>query len=127
MIRVLNFFFVALMGVSILALYHVSERTHVARAELAQAEKRIAAERTEMSVLQTQWGMVSRPDRIQQLAQASLGMNDTATVQLSSLQLLPPRGGDNAPVGGERVREASAQVPAPAPAELVQIAAHTGT
>ncbi len=38
MIRVLNFFCVALMGLSILALYHVSEKTRVARVELNQVD-----------------------------------------------------------------------------------------
>ena len=38
MVRILNFICVAVMGLSILALYHVSERTRVARMELEVAE-----------------------------------------------------------------------------------------
>ncbi|MDE2112714.1 MAG: hypothetical protein KGJ79_16355 [Alphaproteobacteria bacterium] len=124
MIRVLNFFCVAAMGLTILALYHVSERTRIARVELSQVEHRIADARTKTSVLQTEWVRVANPARIQQLAEASLGMSDTATLQLSSLELLPRRGG--APLGGAQMRDASAQVPAPAPAQFVKIAAHTG-
>ena len=122
MIRVLNFFCVAAMGLTILALYHVSEQTRVTRVQLSQVEHRIAAERTKMSVLQTEWVQVASPERIQQLAESSLGMSDAATVQLSSLELLPRRG-DAAPGG---IRDASAQAPAAAPAELIRIAAHTG-
>jgi hypothetical protein len=122
MIRVLNFFCVAAMGLTILALYHVSEQTRIAHVQLGLVEHRIAGERTKMSVLQTEWVQVASPERIQQLAEASLGMSDTATVQLSSLELLPRRG--DALLGG--MRDASVQAPAAAPAQLIKIAAHTG-
>jgi len=122
MIRVLNFFCVALMGLSILALYHVSEQTRVARVQLHQVESRIAEARIQTSVLQTRWEQVAGPERIQELAQSSLGMSDTATAQLSSLELLPRRG--DAPLGDGRMRDASAQaVLRPA---IVKIAARSG-
>lgn len=124
MIRVLNFFCVAAMGLTILALYHVSEQTRVARVQLLQVEHRIAGERTRRSVLQTEWVQVASPERIQQLAESSLGMSDTATVQLSSLELLPRRGDANAPAAG--VRDASAPAPAAETPVLVKIAARTG-
>jgi hypothetical protein len=122
MIRVLNFFCVAAMGLTILALYHISEQTRVARVELSQVEHRVADERTKMSVLQTEWVRVASPEYIQQLAESSLNMSDTATLQLSSLELLPRRG--DAPLGDARMRDASAQ--APAPSDIVKIAAHAG-
>jgi cell division protein FtsL len=124
MIRVLNFFCVAAMGLTILALYHVSEQTRVTHVQLGQVEQRIAAERSKMSVLQTEWVQAASPERIQQLAQSSLGMTDAATVQLTSLELLPHRGDVNAPLG--LMHDASAQAPAAAPAQLIKIAAHTG-
>ena len=108
MIRVVSFFCVALMGLTILTLYHISEQTRVARQDLRVTERRIAAEEVEVSVLQTQWQKVAGPETIQRLAESSLGMNDTATVQLSSLTDLPRRGDDTfAPV-----RTANAQAPA---------------
>ena len=122
MIRVLNFFCVAAMGLTILALYRVSEQTRVAHVQLVRVEHRIADEHAKMSVLQTEWVQVASPERIQQLAMSSLGMSDAATVQLSSLELLPRR--DDAQSGG--IRDASAQGPAAAPAEIIKIAAHTG-
>ena len=122
MIRVLNFFCVAAMGLTILALYRVSEQTRVTHVQLVRVEHRIAAEHAKMSVLQTEWVQVASPERIQQLAMSSLGMNDAATVQLSSLELLPRR--DDAQPGG--IRDASAQAPAAAPAQLIKVVAHTG-
>jgi cell division protein FtsL len=122
MIRVLNFFCVALMGLSILALYHVSEQTRVARVELRMVQGRIADEKATTAVLQAEWERVANLTRIQHLAETRLGMGDTASIQLSSLELLPRRGDDTAPLGNSPVREASAQipVPTPSPAEATQ-------
>ncbi len=117
MVRILNFFCVALMGFSILALYHVSEKTRVAHMELGQVQRQIAQEHAHIAVLETEWQHVASPERIQQLAQEKLGMADSASVQLSSFDQLPRRGagegeGPNAPLNNTPVHNASAQVPA---------------
>lgn len=111
MIRVLNFFCVALMGLSILALYHVSEKTRVARVELTQVSRTIVDENARIGVLETEWEHLASPERIATLAQSKLGLDNTATVQLSSLDLLP-RDGDDAPLSQSPVRNASAEAPA---------------
>ena len=59
MVRILNFFCVALMGLSILALYHVSEKTRVAHMQLNQVNARIAQERNAVGVLETEWQHVA--------------------------------------------------------------------
>ena len=112
MVRVLNFFCVALMGFSILALYHVSEKTRVAHMQLSEATLHIAEERAHIAVLETEWQHVASPERIQQLAQSRLGMADSAAVQLSSFDQLPRRGTDPAPLNNTPVHNASAQLPA---------------
>jgi cell division protein FtsL len=114
MVRILNFFCVALMGFSILALYHVSEKTRVAHMQLNQVNARIAQERNAVGVLETEWQHVASPERVQQLAQAKLGMADNSSVQLSSFDQLPRRGADPAPLNNTPVHNASAQIPAPA-------------
>ena len=114
MVRVLNFFCVAFMGLAILALYHVSEATRVARVELDRTNRQIADTQGQISVLQTEWERVAGPARIQQLAQQQLGMTDTTSVHLSSFDLLPRRG-ETAPLANTPVRNASAVVPAGAP------------
>lgn len=111
MIRVLNFFCVALMGLSILALYHVSEKTRVARVELARVDSGIAEERVRMSVLETEWEHTASPERIATLAASKLGLDNTATAQLASLELLP-RSGEDAPLSPSPLRNASAVEPA---------------
>ncbi len=112
MIRVLNIFCVACMGLAILALYHVSESTRVTRVELEKVNRQIADTNGHISVLQTEWESVAGPARIQQLAEHQLGMSDTTSVQLSSFDLLPRRGEDAAPLGNTPLHNASAVVPA---------------
>ena len=116
MVRILNFICVAVMGLSILALYHVSERTRVARMELSRTVSDIGRQRATMAVLETEWQHVTTPDRIQRLAQGRLGMEDGTSVQLSSFDQLPRRGAD-APLNGSPVRNANAVAPAAQPAQ----------
>ncbi|HEY0265529.1 MAG TPA: hypothetical protein VGC16_02180 [Rhizomicrobium sp.] len=115
MVRILNFFCVALMGFSILALYHVSEKTRVAHMELSQVQRQIAQEHAHIAVLETEWQHVASPEHIQILAEEKLGMANSASVQFSSFDQLPRRGADPAPLNNTQVHNASAQIPAPAP------------
>jgi hypothetical protein len=108
MIRVLNFFCVALMGLSILALYHVSERTRVAQMELVKTHHQIREARDSIGVLQTEWARVAGPGRVQELAQRH-GMTDTVSAQLSSFEQLPRRG--DAPLNNSPLRNASVEAP----------------
>jgi len=113
MIRVVNFFCIALSALACLALYQVSEQTRVAHVKLAHVEQQIAAEQSAMSVLQAEWARVADPARIQHLAETRLGLSDQPTVELSSMQLLPRR--DAAPLGNSDVRNANAVAPQPDP------------
>lgn len=109
MIRVMNFFCIALAALSCLALYHVSEQTRVAHVQLSQVAHQITTEKSAMNVLQAEWSRVADPQRIQQLAETKLGLTDQPTVELSSLELLPRR--DAAPLGSD-MRNANAVQPA---------------
>lgn len=115
MIRILNFFCVALAGLACLALYRVSEQTRIAGAQLHRIDRQIVAERNALHVLEADWQSVAAPDRIQRLAEARLGIADTTTAELSSFELLPRRGED-APIGDAQIQQASVQLPAVAPA-----------
>ena len=116
MIRVLNFFCVALMGLSILALYHVSERTRVTQMNLSKVNHQIREARGTIGVLQAEWARVAGPGRIQELAQRN-GMHDTVSAQLSSFSLLPRRG--EAPLNNSPLRNANAVVPASSQVPMV--------
>ena len=92
MVRILNFLFVALAGLSCFAMNHIAEKTRLENIALKQVHRQIATENDATKVLQARWQTVADPQRIQQLAQEHLGLSDTPTVELSSLELLPRRG-----------------------------------
>jgi cell division protein FtsL len=115
MIRVLNFCCFAITAFACLALYHISEQTRVARVQLSSVERQISGEHAAMKVLEADWERVADPARIQQLAQRKLGLGDTPTMELSSLELLPRRG-ESSPLGETQLTQASASV-APQPAD----------
>jgi cell division protein FtsL len=124
MLRILNFCCFALAALSCLALYHVSEQTRVARVRLVAVEKQIADDRSAMKVLQADWERVSEPSRIQSLAQTRLGLSDTPSIALASLDLLPRRG-ETVPLAGSPVQTASVVAPPPDP-HIRLVAAHAG-
>jgi cell division protein FtsL len=113
MIRIINFFCVAFMGLAILGLYHVAEATRVARVELSHVSRQIQDTHGQISVLETEWARVAGPARVQELAQQQ-GMSDATSVRLSSFDQLPRRG--EAAPANTPVANASAVVPQqPAP------------
>ncbi len=107
MIRIINFVCVAMLGLSCLGLYHVSEQTRVARVQLAKANHQITHELMVTSVLEAEWERVAEPGRIQRLAQERLGLVEATSAQLASLELLPRRGEDTAPLTTSPVRNAN--------------------
>ena len=111
MIRILNFFCVALMGLSILALYDVSERTRLARVEIGKTAHDIAQEHRSISVLETEWEHVASPERVATLAASKLGLDNTSAAELSSFEQLP-RSGDDAALSQSPLRNANAEAPA---------------
>ncbi len=110
MVRALNFLCVALMGLAILGLYHVSEKTRVAHMELNKTRNQILAEKGAIAVLEAEWQHVASSERVQQLA-AAHGMNDAASAQLSSFDQMPRRA-EEAPLNGSPVTNANAEVQA---------------
>jgi hypothetical protein len=113
MVRALNFFCVALMGLAVLGLYHVSEKTRVAHMELNKTHRAIVAEKGAIAVLETEWSHVAASDRVQQLA-AAHGMNDAASAQLSSFDQMP-RKSEEAPLNGSPLRNVNAEIPSSQP------------
>jgi len=109
----LNFVCVALMGLAILGLYHVSEKTRVAHMELNKTNRQIAAERNALAVLGAEWSHVAASERVQRLA-AAHGMNDAASAQLSSFDQMPRRA-EEAPLNNSPMRNASAEMPVSVP------------
>ena len=112
MVRILNFFCVALMGLSILALYHVSEKTRVAHMQLNQvnAPDRPGTRRHRRAGNRMAARRLARTHPA--AGGVAAGHGDSASVQLSSFDQLPRRGADPAPLNNTPVHNASAEVPA---------------
>jgi hypothetical protein len=109
MIRVVNFFCMAVTALTCLALYHVSEQTRVARARLVSVDRQIELERGATGVLQAEWARVADAARIENIARRATDSPDVSAVQLTSLTLLPRRG--EATAGDAQIASASAVVP----------------
>ncbi len=124
MIRVLNFLCVVLTAFVCLALNHVSDQTRVAEAQLNRTKVQIAAASDTLKILQADWERASNPEHIQALAAVHLGLADTATVEVASLELLPRRG-ETSPLGGPAVTNASIVAPA-VPSRFHLVAARAG-
>ncbi len=124
MIRIVSTLCVGLLGFTVISAYHVSEQARVAKQELRRTEKQITAETSEISVLEAQWQKQASPETIQKLAEASLGMRNTITVQLASVSLLPRR---SSALNGEEMQQASLQSPAaPEPIPVLKISDRRG-
>jgi cell division protein FtsL len=124
MVRILNFVFVAMAGLACFAMNHIAEKTRLAEIDLHMAHRQIVQEQQSAKLLQAQWQAVADPSRIAQLAQEHLGLSDTPTLALSSLELLPRRG-DAA--NDNPIRSASMVTQAPAPVTTLHLAAdHSG-
>jgi hypothetical protein len=121
---VLNFLFVVATALTCLWLNHVADETRVADAELRRAKAEIAVEGQNLKVLQADWGRASNPEIIRTLAVSRLGLEDQATVEVASLELLPRRG-DTAPLAASPVTNASLAGTAPS-TSLHLVAAHAG-
>src|ERR1700733_2613503 len=110
MIRVLNFLCVVLTAFSCLALNHISDQTRVAEAQLRRAKTQIAAASDTQKILEADWERASNPSQIQALAAAHLGLAETSTMEVSSLELLPRRG-ETSPLSAPVVTNASIAAP----------------
>jgi hypothetical protein len=106
MIRIVSTLCVGLLGFTVISAYHVSEEARIAKQELHHTQKQIAMETSEISVLEVQWQNQASPEAIQKLAEASLGMHNTSTVQLASVAQLPRR---SSALNGEEMQQASLQ------------------
>jgi hypothetical protein len=126
MVRILNFACFAVVALSCLALYRVSEETRVAHIRLAGVEKQISDDDAAMKVLQAEWERVTEPEHIQALAQARLGLLDAPTVALASLDSLPRRGEAAAAAAAPVVAASVVASSTPADPHLHLVAAHVG-
>ena len=97
---ILRIFYTLIIGGSFVAaifLYNVKYEVEAYRLKMAQLRKELVQERDQINVLRTEWSHLSRPDRLQELAQRykdTLGLEPVRVEQVVSTDELPlrPRG-----------------------------------
>lgn len=96
MLRFLNVLAIlALVGSAVYA-YSIKYQTSYRAEQIAKTKIEIKAEREAIAVLRAEWSFLTRPERVQQLADRYLDLQPTAVGQIVTAQSLPDR---QAPVG----------------------------
>jgi hypothetical protein len=110
MMRTVNFALVLITAIVCLATYRIAEDARVARATLVKTERQIAREHQALVVLGAEWARVTRPQRIQALAERHLPLTDAPVIELASFSMLPHRGSEP-PMPGGPLRDANIVMP----------------
>jgi cell division protein FtsL len=91
MLRFLNIVAIlALVGSAVYA-YSIKYQTSYRAEQIAKTKIEIKAERDAIAVLRAEWSFMTRPERVQQLADRYLELQPTAVGQIVTAQLLPDR------------------------------------
>lgn len=89
MLRVFNACLVLTALVSAFLLYRLEHATRAAERQIAAIERKIAAERETIKLLTAEWSSLTRPERLQRLAESHLGLRSgTAAQRVSEPELL---------------------------------------
>jgi cell division protein FtsL len=92
MLRLLNIVAVLLLVGSAVYAYSIKYQTSYRAEQIAKTKIEIRQERDAIAVLRAEWAYMTRPERIQQLADAYLpGMKQLEATQIVAAQSLPER------------------------------------
>ena len=89
--RFLHFLAIGAVIASAVYVYTVKYQTIYAAEQVVSAQHRIAAERDSIEVLRAEYAHLSRPDRIQKLADSALGMLPMQLDQIVKASDLPEK------------------------------------
>lgn len=90
--KLLNFMLVAALLISGFALYSLEHKTRGLEREIARTQRGIADEVENTRLLNAEWSSLTRPDRLQRLAEEHLkGMSPLQAKQIVTLEELPQR------------------------------------
>lgn len=91
MLRCLNACLVLAALVSAFVLYRLEHATRATERDIARMERKIAGERETIKLLTAEWSSLTRPERLQRLAETHLGLKPVSASQLVSESELPER------------------------------------
>lgn len=86
--------FTALAATFLLAygVYHGGAMARAEEAQLKRIERQIAQEQAKIKVLKADWALLTKPERLQELAHRHLALAPVAAAQFTQLASLPMRG-----------------------------------
>ena len=73
---------IALLALSIFALFQVKYKVQDLRRDLAEIERQIAADKQSIHVLQAEWAYLNRPERLKRLADQYLDLRYVSVAQV---------------------------------------------
>lgn len=86
-ITAMTFMFLFAYGV-----YHGGALARAEEARLKRIERQIAQEQAKIKVLKADWALLTKPERLQDLAARHLALSPVAAAQFTQLASLPMRG-----------------------------------
>ena len=86
--KLFNFILVAAVLISGFALYSLEHQTRGLERDIARTERGIDAEVENMRFLNAEWSSLTRPDRLQKLAEQHLGLTTLKAQQIVKLDEL---------------------------------------
>ncbi|MDJ0614224.1 MAG: hypothetical protein QNJ29_11150 [Rhizobiaceae bacterium] len=92
-LRVLDLFMIALLVSVVIWTFKVKHDSEVALDRVAKLERDIEAEEIEIDLLQSDWGLLTSPARLEILVKRygeQLGLQPTTPAQLANTNSLPP-------------------------------------
>lgn len=104
-LRTLDILMVAFLVATVAWTFKVKNDSQVALERVAELEKQLEAERTEIDLLKSDWALLTSPARLQKLAERygeQLGLEPAEPIQSASPNLLPPLRQMTIPEPGQR-------------------------
>jgi hypothetical protein len=97
MMRIATISMTTVMFLLAYAVYHGGTLARAEEARLKRIERQIAREQSAMKVLKADWALLTKPERLQGLAERHLALAPVAAAQFTQLASLPMRGQAPAP------------------------------
>lgn len=97
MMRIATISMTTVMFLLAYAVYHGGTLARAEEAKLKRIERQIVKEQAKMKVLRADWALLTKPERLQDLAQRHLALAPVAAAQFTHLASLPMRGQGPAP------------------------------
>ncbi len=91
MIRPTIFMGVLLIAMLVFAVFQVEYRVHNLKTELEEINRQMIAGREEIHVLKAEWSYLNNPNRIRELSEKHLALDNVLASQVGDINIVPLR------------------------------------